>query len=413
MRIAIVGTGIAGLGAAYALSRGHDVVLYERDDEPGGHANTIEVRTSGRTLALDTGFLVYNEPSYPRLTALFRELGVRTKDSDMSFSVSCSSCGCEYSSRRPLAQPANAVRPWFARLLVDVARFLRSARRILDDPRYQRSTLAEYLDAEGYSGAFRDHYLVPLTAAIWSAPPGLALELPATYAVRFFDNHGMLGFRRHRWKTVAGGSREYVRALLERIRGSLRRRSPVVELRRAPDAVWIRTRDADPERFDGAVVATHADEALRLLADPSDDERRLLGAFPYTRNEAVLHTDERLLPATPATRSSWNFAIADCRTPAPLATVTYSLNRLQRLDEPEQYCVTLNRSHAIRPERVLERIVYDHPRFTLESVDAQRRLPELNGVRRTAFAGAYHGFGFHEDGLVSGLAAASALGGAL
>ncbi len=408
MRIAVIGTGVAGLGAAYALSRAHDIELFERNDYPGGHTNTIAVRRNGRELPLDTGFIVHNEPNYPNLVRLFRELGIRTQRSDMSFSVSCRRCGLEYSGRRPFAQPRNALSPRFVRLLAEIVRFLRTAKTLLDDPRYRDSTLERYLIGEGYSSMFRDHYLVPLTSSIWSTAPGRTLDFPAAYAARFLDNHGMLGFRRHRWLTVTGGSREYVRALLGTVGGRLRLGTEVTSLRRATDGVVLRSASGESHRFDRAVVATHADEALRLLSDPSDDERRILGSFGYTRNDAVLHTDERFLPQA-AARASWNYLVEDCFVPSSRPSITYSLNRLQRLDEAEQYCVTLNRSGEIREDRVIERIVYDHPIYTVESLRAQGELRSLDS-RNTVYCGAYHGFGFHEDGLVSGLRAAEALG---
>jgi predicted NAD/FAD-binding protein len=410
MRIAIVGTGISGLAAAYVLSRVHEVELFERNGYAGGHTNTAVVRRDGRELALDTGFIVHNEVNYPGLLRLFRELGVRTQDSEMSFSVSCARCRLQYSGRRPLAQPQNAARPAFLRLFADVVRFLRRARLGLDDPRYEQATLASYVEAEGYSRQFRDHYLVPLTAAIWSTAPGQALDFPAAYALRFFDNHGMLGFRRHGWRTVVGGSRDYVRRITEPLGARVRLQAEASALRRLSDGVEVRTARGEVHRFDKAVVATHADEALELLADPSADECRILGAFPYTRNETVLHTDERLLPVRRAARASWNFSLEDCRDGAAAPAITYYLNRLQRLEEPEHYCVTLNRSGKIREDHVIERIVYHHPRYTLAGLEAQRELPSLSGPRHTAFCGAYHGFGFHEDGLASGLAAARTFG---
>jgi predicted NAD/FAD-binding protein len=410
MRIAVIGTGIAGLGAAYVLSRAHEVELFERNDYAGGHTNTIAVRRTGRELPLDTGFIVHNERNYPQLVRLFRELEVRTQGSDMSFSVTCRRCDLQYSGRRPLAQPQNALRPSFLRLVRDVTRFLRTARGLLDDPRYAESTLEDVLLGEGYSQQFRDHYLVPLTASIWSTAPSQALDFPAAYAIRFFDNHGMLGFRRHPWRTVVGGSREYVRALLERSPARIHLGRGALSLTRHADGVELRTADGEARPYDKAVVAAHADEALALLADPSANEQRILGAFAYTRNETVLHTDDRFLPTRKAARASWNFHLDDCRVPAAGPTITYYLNRLQQLDEPEHYCVTLNRSSDIREDRVIERLVYDHPKYTVASLRAQTDLPLLAGAAHTVYCGAYHGFGFHEDGLVSGLAAASALG---
>jgi predicted NAD/FAD-binding protein len=406
MRIAVVGTGIAGLGAAYALSRAHDVEVFEREERLGGHTHTVLHRTAdGRTIPLDTGFIVMNERNYPRLTRLFAELGVRTQDSEMSFSVSCRRCGVEWSGRRPLAQPRNAARPAFLRMLRDVRRWLRRARVEVSED----ETLGQHADRLGYSREFRDHFLVPLTAAIWSTAPGEALGFPAAYAVEFFDNHGMLGFGRFRWKTVSGGSRTYVEAIAGRLRPDrIRLGSEVRTVRRRADEVTVETSSGESRRFDGIVVATHPDQALGLLADPSDDERRVLGAFRYTANETVLHTDERLLPERRSARASWNYQLADCRSAGERPTMTYYLNRLQALDEPAHYCVTLNRGGAIDERAVIARMVYEHPQYSFESLRAQRDLPSLNGARRTAFCGAYHGFGFHEDGLASGLRAAAA-----
>jgi len=406
MRVAVVGTGIAGLGAAYALSRVHEVELFERESWAGGHTHTISHEADGRKLALDTGFIVHNERNYPGLIRLFGELGVRTQDSEMSLSVSCARCGLEYSGRRPFAQPRNLASPSFARLLRDILRFLRQDPRDVDAD----LTLERYVAGSGYSRGFRDHFLVPLTAAIWSTAPGGALDFPAAYALRFFENHGMLGLRRFRWKTVTGGSDTYVQAIVSRFGDRLHLDTEVRRVSRDAGGVTLETSQGDALRFDKIVVATHPDQALGLLADPSDDEWRILGAFSYSRNETVLHTDERFLPRRRAARASWNYQLADCRAPSERPTMTYYLNRLQRLDEAEHYCVTLNRGAEIREDRVIARMLYEHPLYTFESLRAQEELPTLNGQRHTAYCGAYHGFGFHEDGLASGLRAAEALG---
>jgi uncharacterized protein len=393
MTIAVIGAGVAGLGAAYALSRSRAVELFEADERPGGHVNTISVGE----LELDTGFIVHNSANYPQLTRLFRELGVATQPSEMSFAVSCA-CGLEWSSRRPWACGP--------KLLREIVRFLRTA----DSDDARGLTLAKYVRERGYSESFRRHYLVPMTAALWSTAPSFALDFPAEALIRFFENHRMLGFRRHRWRTVAGGSRTYVRALLDKTGLPVHLGAPVRSVRRTADGVELRTADGHARQFDGVVIATHAPQALALLADPSDDERRLLSAFATTANETVLHTDARVLPGAASKHASWNVRLETCGDDQAKPTMTYLLNRLQRIEGVEQYCVTLNETGAIDPARILRTIQYDHPQMTLASMAAQAELHKLNGSRATAFCGAWQGNGFHEDGLASGLRAAEAFG---
>ncbi len=402
MRIAVVGAGVSGLGAAYLLSRAHDVEVFEQAAHPGGHSHTVD----HAGLRLDTGFLVHNERNYPLLTRLFRELGVETRPSEMSFSVSCGHCGLEWSGRRPFAQRRNLRDPRFARFLLEVARWLRTARRSLEQRDYEQHTLERYVTERRYSHRFRTHFLIPLTSALWSTAPERALDFPAAYAIRFFEHHGMLGFGRFRWRTVHGGSRAYVARIAEHLGPHLRTGLGVRSIERRADGIEVRTEDGETRGFDKVVVATHADQALRLLADPSDEERSVLGAFRYTSNETVLHTDERFLPHAHAARASWNYQVNGSARP----TMTYYLNRLQGLESDRDYCVTLNRSDEIAPEKVLRRLVYEHPLYTLESLAAQRPLTALSGVRHTLFAGAHHGNGFHEDGLASGVRAAALLG---
>ena len=398
MKIAIIGSGISGLGAAHVLARAHEVTVLERDERAGGHTRTI--RHDGR--ALDTGFLVHNERNYPLLTRLFEELHVRTQPSEMSFSVSCPG-GLEYSGRRPFAQSRRAVDPRFLALLGEIGRWLTTARRSL--PGLDENwSLGRYLDERRFSARFRREFLVPLTAALWSTAPGRALEFPAATAIRFFDNHGMLGFGRGGWRYVSGGSDTYVRGLADRLGPKLRLGLGARSVRRSPDGVEVTLDDGSTTSFDALVIATHADQALQLLEDPTDDERRVLGAFSYTTNEAILHTDSRQLPSTLAARASWNYRVGDNGRP----TVTYYLNRLQSLDDETDYCLTLNGD--ISEEHVIDRGTFEHPLFTVESVAAQGDLPSLAGVRRTWFAGAHHGNGFHEDGLASGVRAAASIG---
>ncbi len=400
MRIAVIGSGVSGLGAAYLLSRAHDVDLFEQDTRAGGHVNTVE----HRGLGLDTGFIVHNTPNYPLLGRLFRELGVSVQESDMSFSVACSDCGLEWSGRRPFAQTRNVASPRFHRFLLEVTRWLRTAGSTLEVS--EGLSLREYVDRHGYSQRFRSHFLVPLTSALWSTAPEHALDFPADYAIRFFDNHGMLGFGRFPWRTVTGGSRRYVEALLERMRGRAHVGLGVRSIARTANGVELTTSDGETRRFDKAVVATHADQALRLLADPSPAERSALGAFRYTANETVLHTDERFLPRVRAARAAWNYQANGPLSP----TVTYYLNKLQRIEGDEHYCVTLNRTAEIDPERVIMRTVYEHPLYTLDTLRGQREVDAINGERHTLYAGAHLGNGFHEDGLASAVRAAARLG---
>ncbi len=398
MKIAVIGSGISGLGAAHVLARAHDVEVFEREGRAGGHTRTI--RRNG--LALDTGFLVHNVRNYPLLTRLFDELGVATQPSEMSFSVACP-CGLEYSGRRPFAQVRRTVDPRFHQLLGEIGRWLLTAKRSLADVDESWS-LGRYLDERRFSQRFRRHFLVPLTAALWSAAPGRALEYPAANAIRFFDNHGMLGFGRASWRYVTGGSDSYVRAISERLGSRVHLDAGVRSVRRTADGVELRGRDGTIRSFDAVVIATHADQALALLEDPSELERRVLGAFEYTMNEVVLHSDSSKLPKARGARASWNYRVGDDGSP----TLTYYLNRLQALEGETDWCLTMNGSVA--DEHVIDRGVFEHPLFTSTSIAAQRELPTLSGVRSTWFAGAHHGNGFHEDGLASGVRAAKALG---
>ncbi len=393
MKIAIIGTGVAGLGAAHALAQLHEVELFEANAYIGGHVNTI----ASDSLELDTGFIVHNEANYPNLTRLLRELGVATQASEMSFSMSCG-CGLEWSSRRP----------WRAgpRLLREVLRFLRTAGSADTEGR----SFDRFLRDEGYSESFRWHYLVPMTSALWSTAPGDALEFPAAYGIEFFRNHGMLGLRRNRWRTVTGGSRAYVRALLENLGGKTHVSTPVRSLRRTDAGVELRLADDSLRTFEGVVVATSAPRALALLEDASVEEREILSAFETTSNATVLHTDSRFLPRRGSDRSSWNYQSPGCGVHALKPSLTYSLNRLQKLDTGTQYCVTLNRTDEIESSAVIEVIDYEHPRMTFASLAAAERARAHGCVRNTAFAGAWQGNGFHEDGLTSGLRAAAAFG---
>lgn len=414
---AVVGSGVSGLTAAYLLQRNHDVTLFEADDRLGGHAHTHDVLTSdGRIVCIDSGFIVHNDRTYPRLLRLFGELGVATQPAEMSMSVRCDGCGLEYAGARGIgglfAHARQAVSPAFVRMLTEVKRFHRRARALLEDGAAAETpeplTLGRFLEAGGYSLGFVRHFMIPVVSCVWSCPPRTALSYPARYLFQFLHHHGMLTtMGKPRWRTVTGGSRRYV----ERIAGQLSAtaiRNPVRAVRRRDEGVDVCDAEGAVRRFDKVVVATHADQALALLAEPTSAERRVLGAFTYSRNEAVLHTDASLLPRAARARASWNYLLDRCDAESPSVRVSYWMNRLHRLDEPRDYLVTLN--PGVLDERVvLARMVYDHPVYTPASVEAQAGLPDLND-RRLAFAGAYHGWGFHEDGCASGVRAAEALG---
>ncbi|MEV4556215.1 FAD-dependent oxidoreductase [Kitasatospora sp. NPDC049285] len=414
--MAVVGAGVAGLTAAFELQRaGVEVVLFEAQGRLGGHAHTQAVPgEDGRELALDTGFLVHNERTYPHLVGLFRELGVRTQDSEMSMSVHCEGCGLEYAGARGpaglLARPSALLRRRYLAMLAEVPRFHRRARALLADPEVGDPSLREFLAAEGFTRYFVGHFMTPVVSAVWSCAPDLAGDYPARYLFTFLDNHGMLSVTGSpTWKTVVGGSRSYVERIAERL-ATVHRGAPVRAVRRHADGVTVATADGRDTRADAVVIATHADQALRLLADATTAERQVLGAFRYSRNPTVLHRDATVLPAAPWARASWNYRMPACDGPADRVRVSYHLNRLLRLDTATDYLVSLNedRRDPVPADAVISRTVYEHPVYTAETVAAQRRLPEL-ATGRTAFAGAYHGWGFHEDGCRSGVQAAHSL----
>jgi predicted NAD/FAD-binding protein len=404
VKIAIVGSGVSGLVAANLLHPEHDVVLYEGGDHVGGHTHTQDVEVGGVRVAVDTGFIVYNEETYPELTRLFDRLGVRTQPSSMSFSVRDERTGrewCGTSLDTLFAQRLNALRPSFHRMLADLARFNREARALAADGP-DGATLGDWCRARRFSRAFLDDYLVPLGAAIWSADPGALDRFPARTFARFFENHRFLQISgQPTWRTVSGGARSYVERIVAPL-GDRVRRARVRAVRRVPDGVEIVADGRPAERFDRAVLATHSDEALALLAQPTPAEREVLGAIPYQRNVALLHTDASVMPASRRAWASWN-AVVPAR-PAAGATLTYDMGRLQSLDVPVPLLVSLNLEDRIDPRRVLRRMVYHHPVFTPEGIRAQLRHAEIDGAAGVHFAGAYWGYGFHEDGVRSALA---------
>jgi predicted NAD/FAD-binding protein len=416
--VAIVGAGISGLTVAHLLAPDHELTIYEAAAHAGGHTNTITVSEPGhgqgereRILQIDTGFIVFNDRNYPTFERLLGRLGVPWQPSDMSFSVSDEHGGLEYaghSLNALYARRSHLLTPWFQRMVLDLVRFNRRARELLHSD--SEESLRSWLERHGFSRAFVEKLIVPQAAAVWSADPEQLWSFPAAFLARFFENHGMLGLvDRPRWRTVQGGSRRYVEALLAPLGRSLRLASPVETVERHEDHVLVRARgDSAAERYDHVVLATHSDQALKLLADPSERERELLSAIPYQRNEAVLHTDRSLLPRRRRAWASWNYHLLD--QPRRLPTVTYHMNRLQSLEASEQYCVTLNRTDAIDPRRIIRVIDYAHPVFTPAGLDAQRRIHEISAQRRTHYCGAYWRWGFHEDGALSGLRVAQRLG---
>jgi uncharacterized protein len=413
LKIAVVGTGISGLSAAWLLSSRHEVTVYERADRVGGHSNTVSARVDGRIVPVDTGFIVFNRTTYPNLTALFECLRVPTEASNMSFSASLDGgrleyCGTDLSGL--FAQRRNLFRPRFLSMLADIGRFYRTAKS--DGERLDaRTSLGEYLAAKGYGVAFRDDHIVPMASAIWCSAPEDILSFPAASFIRFHKNHGLLQWGgRPIWRTVSGGSRSYVEQLIRPFADRIRRDVVVVGVRRTEEGVIISEATGESQRYDHVVLATHADQALAMLEDPTPPERELLGAFRYSRNLAVLHTDTSFMPKRRAVWSSWNY-VSKAAAGSEGVCVTYWMNLLQNLVTDTPLFVTLNPPHAPAAGKLLHTESYDHPIFDADAMAAQRRLWRLQGRKNSWFCGAYFGAGFHEDGLQAGIAVAEELGG--
>jgi predicted NAD/FAD-binding protein len=411
VRIAIVGAGISGLTVAHLLHRDHDIAVFEANDYAGGHTNTVRVDTPNETHHVDTGFIVFNDRNYPNFERLLRRIDVAWQPSDMSFAVSDERGDFEYASTSAnglFAKRAHLAAPWFHRMLADVVRFQRAARELLASAAPGPS-LGDWVEGLRLSRPFIDRLIVPQASAVWSADPRQMWTFPARFLAEFFRNHGMLALRdRPQWRTVRGGSARYVEALTQPWRDRLRLSTPVQSIHRAPDHVLVKPRGGEAERFDEVVLAAHSDQALAMLADPSDREHELLGAIPYQPNEAVLHTDRRMLPRRRRAWASWNYHLL--AEPPGKTTVTYHMNRLQSLESECEFCVTLNRSEAIDPRAVIRKIDYAHPVYTAAGAAAQARHEEISGRNRTHFCGAYWGWGFHEDGVVSGMRVAERFG---
>ena len=405
MRIAVIGAGISGLTAAYLLSQDHDIVVFEGNDYIGGHTHTIDVQAAdGRTYAVDTGFIVFNENTYPNFMALMKRLGVAWQPSNMSFSVQCEITGLYFSPsslNAMFAQRKNLLRPSFYRMLVDALRFRRQALELLETEDYSR-TLQAYLEEKGYSRAFIENFIIPMGGAIWSADPVRFREFPARYLVEFFDNHGILNiYDQPQWLTIQGGSRQYIAPLTRSFQQGIRLSTPVDAIKRFKDHVVV-TAKGQTESFDQVVLAVHSDQALHMLSDPTDTERDVLGVIPYQENLAVLHRDASLLPPKKSAWASWNYFIP--KREKGRVALTYYMNRLQSLNSSEHFYVTLNMPEKIASRKIIASLIYHHPVYDPKSLQARRRQDELNGQNRTYYCGAYWGYGFHEDGVNSALA---------
>jgi predicted NAD/FAD-binding protein len=410
MRIGIIGSGISGMVAAYLLHRDHDVTVFEASDYIGGHTHTVDVDVDGTALPVDTGFIVFNERTYPNFVKLLRRLGVPWQNSDMSFSVHCDRTGLEYcpsSLDKLFAQRSNLLRPGYWNMIREIFNFRRHLLETAQLP--EAVTLGRHLRDRRYSRAFIERFIVPMGAAIWSSEPRRFADMPACMFARFFANHGFLNVRdQPQWLVIKGGSREYARVLTAPFGDRIRANCPIRSVRRTSDAVAVEPDDGKTERFDHVILAVHSDQALHLLADATDKEREILGAIPYQDNHVVLHSDTSVLPKRRKVWASWNYRIP--REPQSTVAVTYDMNILQSLKVNREFCVTLNPTHEIDPGQVVQRMVYAHPVYTPQALAAQRRHSEISGVGRTHFCGAYWGNGFHEDGVNSALAVAKYFG---
>lgn len=404
MKIAIIGTGIAGNVAAYHLHKHHNISVFEANDYIGGHTHTHDIELQGNRYQVDSGFIVFNDWTYPNFIKLLDELGVESQPSDMSFSVKCDTTGLEYNGttiNSLFAQRRNIFKPSFHRMLRDIIRFNREAKLLLNSADHGIS-LGEYLSTQQYSKQFIEHYIIPMGSAIWSADPAQMYQFPAYFFARFFNNHGMLNINdRPQWRVIKGGSQRYVEKLTASFREHIRLRTPVESVRRLQNHVEIKPLNAEPERFDYVFFACHSDQALKMIADPSRDEKSVLGAIPYQKNTAVLHTDSSILPEKRLAWAAWNYHIL--KRYQNRTALTYNMNILQRISAPQTFCVTLNNSEAINPDKIIKVMEYDHPVFTLNGVEAQKRQSHINGANRSYYCGAYWRNGFHEDGVVSAL----------
>ena len=405
MNIAIIGGGVSGMLVAYLLHKEHRVTVFEANDYIGGHTHTVPVVCNDQTYNIDTGFIVFNDWTYPNFLKLLDRLGVASQPSSMSFSVRCERTGLEYNGstlNTLFAQRRNLFRPSFHRMWRDILRFNRAAKSLLHGSG-PAITLSDYLATHNYSWEFIEHYLIPMGASIWSAGPQQTRQFPIRSFVQFFHNHGMLTVnRRPQWRTITGGSQRYAEALTRPYRERIRLNCPVTSVTRHAHYVTVTPRYGEPERFDAVILAAHSDQALALLKDATPEEKEVLGAITYQENDVVLHTDETVLPRHSLAWAGWNYYIP--RDESARVIVTYNMNILQNLRAPRTFCVTLNRTNAIDSEKIIRKLTYHHPVYTQTSIAAQQRYNSVSGVNRTYFCGAYWGYGFHEDGVNSALA---------
>jgi predicted NAD/FAD-binding protein len=408
MNIAIVGTGIAGNVAAHYLNKEHHITVFESSDYVGGHTHTHQIDIGDESHIIDTGFIVFNEKTYPNFISLLDELGVESQQSDMSFSVQCEKTGLEYngsSLNQLFAQRRNLFRPSFHRMIRDILRFNKQSLELLQQP-HDRLSLGEYLSANDYSEQFIHHYIIPMGAAIWSTDHDSMFAFPARFFVQFFHNHGMLSVdQRPQWRVIKNGSAEYVKPLVAAHREKILLSAPVENIQRNKEQVLIKAKGHPQQAFDYVFIASHSDQALSMLERPSEIEREVLSAIPFTHNEAVLHTDDSILPKRKLAWAAWNYHLLEKQKKQ--VALTYDMNILQSLKSKYNFCVTLNNSESIDESKIIKRMDYMHPFFTLDGVKAQQRHSEVNGTQRTFYCGAYWRYGFHEDGVVSALTALS------
>ncbi len=412
MHIAVIGTGISGMTIAYLLQPEHTLTVYEASDYIGGHTHTVPVTVDDATYNIDTGFIVFNDWTYPNFIRLMDQLGVESRPTEMSFSVRCNVSNIEYagtSINTLFAQRRNLLNPSHWRMIYDIVRFNRKAKALLATGVFS-GTLGELITSSGLCDAFRDRYLTPMISAIWSADPAEVMDFPAQNFLTFFNNHGLLNINdRPQWRVIKGGSSEYITKLTASYQHKIRLSTPVNSIRRDADGVWVCSQDGKEDKYDQVVLAVHSNQALQMLLDPSEAEKEILSAIPYQDNDVLLHTDSSILPKKHLAWSSWNYLV-DKEPDNNRATVTYNMNILQGVDAPVTFCVTLNQNNKVKPDAILGQFQYAHPVYSIAGVTAQKRHAEISGVNNTHYCGAYWGYGFHEDGVKSALEVAKAFG---